>query len=126
MFAAHGDTGTKGRCKKYFPMPMSTDTVCDHRGYWQLKRPNEGSRNVVSYNWDALKLTGWHTNVALSHTVRVITYLYKYVWKSADYTNARLSGANPKDEIALYERMRDVGTPHNPPAHSFPHEYTSQ
>ena len=116
----HCRNGATGLCRSHFPYPLNPRTFVDpDTGYVHHKRvqPSTGPETekrgdewVVQYNRQLLFLWDGQCNVQVAHTVNMVFYLFKYLFKGSDYVkfsfkNARESGV-PIDEIDMFEKGR--------------------
>lgn len=83
--------------QKRYPKPFSEGTTISPTGYTQLKRPDDGTidvledgktvvtnRDVVPYNRYFLKKFEAHINVEHYASIEAIKYIFKYVFKGYD------------------------------------------
>jgi hypothetical protein len=124
----HGPCGTinptmvcmqndKKKCSKNFRKNFSEETNDGEDGYALCKRPNNhrtieknghifDNRDVVPYvPYLSLKYN-CHINVEICASIKVVKYLYKYVYKGHDRANVFI-----KDEIETYLDCRYVSPP---------------
>jgi hypothetical protein len=67
-------------------------------------------KDVVPYNKDLVRRYNAHINVEVSGSVKVITYLKKYMTKLPDNSRMSLdSRSSLRDELREWQRMRHVG-----------------
>ncbi|XP_057338433.1 uncharacterized protein LOC130676299 [Microplitis mediator] len=103
----HGPCGdwcmANGKCSKKFPKPFRNETTMDDNGYPFYRRKDEGrtftrngeifyNRHVVPYNATLLETFNCHINVEIVSSVRVVKYLYKYVYKGHDKAGVVING----------------------------------
>lgn len=100
------------RCSRHFPFPITSTTYIDDRGYCAYKRRTSEDRYVVPYNPKLLLMFQCHVNVELAHTVNIIAYLYKYLYKGPDRAKLRVLDEtdNSVDEISDYINARYVSS----------------
>jgi hypothetical protein len=113
------DQNTK-KCSKNFPKPAEMITREDKRGYWhyrrrmkekvELKKSSGRSRFiddqwVVEHNKELLLIYNCHINVQIASTVHIIKYLFKYIYKGADYAKTGVT-TEAVDEITDYQKNR--------------------
>ncbi|VDM29008.1 unnamed protein product, partial [Toxocara canis] len=119
-----------GVCSKGFPKPFREHTSVDTSGYALLKRPNDGTmellsdrrtvvtnRDVVPYNPYLLMRFRTHINVEHCASIEAIKYIYKYVFKGYDCAIMevmrkkinRLTGADVNFDAALPAMIDDEG-----------------
>lgn len=85
-------------CHYGYPKPLVSGTYHDESGYPHYRRRSEQDRYVVPYNTELLRIFKCHFIVELSQNVKLIMYLYKYLYKGADYTKGKIQ----KNEIQEY------------------------
>ena len=100
-----------GKCTKSFPKQYSEETKMSFEGYAEYRRRNNGqfvyrsgkklnNQFVVPFNPTLCLLFDAHINVEVCITIKAVKYLYKYIYKNADYLSVELR--NPNDEILRY------------------------
>ena len=93
-----------GRCTKHFPKPFQEQTILAEDSYPVYRRrevpdtpenatrrsmpvhgqPSKGNEWVVPYNKFLSTKYNCHTNVELTCGIKVVKYLYKYIYKGPD------------------------------------------
>ena len=95
-------------CSKHFPKNFQPETIIDENGFALYRRRDNGRRVfknghwldnqwVVPYNMALLKKYQAHMNVEWCNKTQVLKYLFKYVTKGADFSNAYLERTKGKD-----------------------------
>lgn len=103
-----------GTCRKHFPAKLSPETFTDKNGFTHYKRitpstPDSlGGDRVVPYNREVLLKWGGHSNVTISFTVKLIGYLFKYLFKGVDTANCEFKADQNAsvDQIEHFRRHR--------------------
>jgi hypothetical protein len=107
-------TADGGRCKRGYPFPVTCTTTIDRRGYVQYRRRNQQSHLIVPHNFLLSLVAGCHVNVEIAHTVNIIDYLYKYIYKGSDHVYIKFSAESKakmqNDEITAYEFNRYISS----------------
>ena len=125
----HGPCGTinprlpcmqneRGKCSKNFPRTeFVSETIDGEDGFAKYKRRNLGliisknghifdNRDVVPYNpYLSLKYNA-HINLEVCSSIRVVKYLYKYVYKGHDRANVCID-----DEVQTFLDCRYLSPP---------------
>ncbi|XP_027076324.1 uncharacterized protein [Coffea arabica] len=111
-----------GFCKNHFPKDYCDFTIHSEDSYPHYRRRRNGptvrvrkqlldNRWVVPYNPYLLALFDCHMNVEVCSTVKLVKYLYKYVYKGHDRVSFHVhSGSGPEDidEINEFQSGRWV------------------
>ncbi|XP_021739870.1 uncharacterized protein LOC110706280 [Chenopodium quinoa] len=108
-------------CKNGYPKQFTVQTTTNKDGYPYYKRTDTGeqlkvrnaqldNRWVVPYNPYLTALFYYHLNVEVCSTIKVVKYLYKYVYKGHDRVafNILAEDKNCNDEIAQFQSGRWV------------------
>jgi hypothetical protein len=118
----------EGKCKKQYPCKFQSETVTDVNGYPIYRRRDMGhtilvhgieldNRWVVPHNVYLLTKYDVHFNVEVCNNIRVVKYLFKYVYKGHDHAIVEISRQNDNategnvvevDEIKKYLDYRYV------------------
>jgi hypothetical protein len=102
------------RCKRGYPFPVTSTTTTNRRGYVQYRRRNQQSHLIVPHNFLLSLVAGCHVNVEIAHTVNIIDYLYKYIYKGSDHVYIKFSAESiakmKTDEITAYEFNRYISS----------------
>ncbi|XP_021740129.1 uncharacterized protein LOC110706516 [Chenopodium quinoa] len=106
-------------CKNGYPKQFTVQTTTNKDGYPYYKRTDTGeqlkvrnaqldNRWVVPYNPYLTALFYYHLNVEVCSTIKVVKYLYKYVYKGHDRVafNILAEDKNCNDEIAQFQSGR--------------------
>ncbi|XP_027082697.1 uncharacterized protein [Coffea arabica] len=111
-----------GTCRNHYPKDFSEYTIHTEDSYPHYRRRRNGrvvrvrnktlgNRWVVPYNPYLLALFDCHMNVEICSTVRLVKYLYKYVYKGHDRISFHIntgSAAENIDEINDFQSGRWV------------------
>jgi hypothetical protein len=120
----------KGKCQKQYPHKFQSETVTDVNGYPIYWRKDTGhtvlvhgieldNHWVVSHNVYLSTKYDVHINVEVCNNIRVVKYLFKYVYKGHDHATIEISCQNNNategnvvepDEIKKYLDCRYVST----------------
>ncbi|XP_058797566.1 uncharacterized protein LOC131667852 [Phymastichus coffea] len=85
-----------GKCSKKFPKQFQDETTMDANGYPQYRRRDPGveyecpnghkidNRWVVPYCSELLEIFDCHINVEVVSSIKVVKYLYQYIYKGHD------------------------------------------
>jgi len=95
----------EGKCKKQYPRKFQSETVMDVNGYPIYRHRDTGrtllvhgieldNRWVVLYNVYLLTKYDVHINVEVYNNIRVVKYLFKYVYKRHDRATVEISCPN--------------------------------
>lgn len=100
-------------CNKRFPKQPCQHTSFDNKGFVIIRRrgtAEEPARdvNVVAYNAKLLLKYQSHLNVEPASSVKLITYLYKYIFKGPDMAQLGVRSQAAVDEIKEYILHRYV------------------
>ncbi|XP_027183905.1 uncharacterized protein LOC113782196 [Coffea eugenioides] len=130
----HGPCGEKnqqspcmrsGRCKNQYPKNFAPYTVHGEDSYACYKRRDDvrkikvrkhelDNRWVIPYNPYLLALFDCHMNVEVCSTVKLVKYLYKYIFKGHDLISFSLldqGSVGNIDEITRFQQGRWVSPP---------------
>ncbi|XP_071913897.1 uncharacterized protein [Coffea arabica] len=130
----HGPCGTMdktcpcmrdGTCKSHYPKDFCPHTIHAEDGYPHYRRRDDGrkirvrrftldNRWVVPYNPYLLALFDCHINVEICSTIKLVKYLYKYVFKGHDQASFKIvtDGGPPDiDEINEFQKGRYISAP---------------
>jgi len=107
-----------GLCNAHFPFALNPRTYEDSFGFIQHARTRPstadecGDEWVVQYNRHILHMWDGSANVQIAHTVRLIFYLFKYLFKGNDYVRFEIQKAKeagvPIDEYDLFQKGRYI------------------
>ncbi|XP_027124045.1 uncharacterized protein LOC113756002 [Coffea eugenioides] len=111
-----------GTCRNHYPKDFSEYTIHPEDSYPHYRRRQNGrvvrvrnkaldNRWVVPYNPYLLALFDCHMNVEICSTVKLVKYLYKYVYKGHDRVSFRINSggaAENVDEINDFQSGRWV------------------
>ena len=97
-------------CKNHYPKNFTEFTVHTEDSYPHYRRRNNGrfvrvrnntldNRWVVPYNPYLLTLFDCHMNVEICSTVKLVKYLYKYVYKGHDHVSFHIYSEDNTDDI---------------------------
>ncbi|GBN02213.1 hypothetical protein AVEN_15142-1 [Araneus ventricosus] len=111
-----------GQCKNMFPREFRTETTMNVSGCpFYRRRPGDtafgrgremDNRSVVPYNPYLLLKYNAHINVEVCTSLRVMKYIYKYIYKRFDCANMVLTaGQVQHNEITNYIDSRHVSAP---------------
>ncbi|XP_057329886.1 uncharacterized protein LOC130670495 [Microplitis mediator] len=135
----HGPCGDwcliDAKCSQKFPEAFQNETVMDENGYPLYQLKNDGvtlTRNkefffdnqyVVPYNRTFLLTFNCHINVEVVSSVKVVKYLYKYVYNGHDKAPVTINGSlhssnanatqntrhpqNESDVVVTHDGIRD-------------------
>lgn len=105
-----------GRCSKKYPRPFASETRTETNGYPVYQRRDDGriaptnyrnvvwdNRWVVPHNIYFCTKYNAHINVEICTTLRVVKYLYKYVYKGHDQASMILQDENGERVVQLDE-----------------------
>jgi hypothetical protein len=92
----------EGKCKKQYPRKFQSETVTDVNGYPIYRHRDTGhtvlvhgieldNRWVVSHNVYLSTKYDTHINVEVCNNIRVVKYLFKYVYKGHDCATVEIS-----------------------------------
>ncbi|XP_027174556.1 uncharacterized protein LOC113774189 [Coffea eugenioides] len=130
----HGPCGTMdkscpcirdGTCKNRYPKNFCAQTTHGEDTYPYYRRRDDGksirvrrftldNRWVVPYNPYLLALFDCHINVEICSTLKLVKYLYKYVFKGHDLVSFKIiscESVNDVDEIRDFQKGRWVSPP---------------
>jgi hypothetical protein len=119
---------TRGResCKNRYPRPFNSDTKQGKDSYPMYRRRDKGhnvlvrnhkldNRWVVPYNPYLTQYFNCHINVEACGSIKVVKYLFKYLYKGHDHATITVREANDDnafvDEIKQYRDARWVSPP---------------
>ncbi|XP_027122061.2 uncharacterized protein [Coffea arabica] len=99
-----------GVCKNHYPKEYIEHTTHSEDGYPHYRRRNNGrsvrvrnhsldNRWVVPYTPYLLALIDCHLNVEICSTVKLVKYLYKYVYKGHDRVSFHIYSENDPEDI---------------------------
>nr|XP_027083804.1 uncharacterized protein LOC113706116 [Coffea arabica] len=111
-----------GTCKSHYPKDFCPYTTHAEDGYPYYRRRDDGrkikvrrftldNRWVVPYNPYLLALFDCHINVEIYSTIKLVKYLYKYVFKGHDLVSFKVvaDGGPPDiDEINEFQKGRYI------------------
>ncbi|XP_027182204.1 uncharacterized protein LOC113780620 [Coffea eugenioides] len=114
-----------GSCKNYYPKIFCPHTTHGEDSYPYYRRRDGGkkvkvrrftldNRWVVPYNPYLLALFDCHMNVEIFSTIKLVKYLYKYVFKGHDLVSFRImtdDSATDTDEIKEFQKGRYISPP---------------
>ncbi|XP_027151019.1 uncharacterized protein LOC113751274 [Coffea eugenioides] len=114
-----------GVCKNHYPKGYSEHTTHGEDSYPNYRRRNDGrkirvkgydldNRWVIPYTPYLLALFDCHINVEICSTIKLVKYLYKYIFKGHDLVNFHIiADETPQDidEIKAFQRGRWVSPP---------------
>ncbi|PKU74979.1 hypothetical protein MA16_Dca020189 [Dendrobium catenatum] len=112
-------------CKNKYPRSFSNQTVIADDSYPIYRRRQDGhqvkvrnclldNRWVVPYNSYLLSIYNCHINVEICSSIKVVKYIYKYIYKGHDKISVAFSHKNEDqdfDEIQHYQDDRWVAAP---------------
>ncbi|XP_074560285.1 uncharacterized protein LOC141816402 [Curcuma longa] len=112
-----------GNCKNHYPKNFTSHTYHADDGYPHYRRRNDGQRVrirnheldnrwTVPYNPYLLALFDCHMNVEICSTIKLVKYLYKYIYKGHDvvkYSFISIDDCTEIDEIKEFQDARWVG-----------------
>ncbi|XP_027171644.1 uncharacterized protein LOC113771236 [Coffea eugenioides] len=98
-----------GRCKNHYPKSFCSQTTHAEDSYPQYRRRDDGrkitvrrhtldNRWVVSYSPYLLATFDCHINVEICSTIKLVKYMYKYVFKGHDSINFRVVSHHAPDD----------------------------
>ncbi|XP_058799201.1 uncharacterized protein LOC131668782 [Phymastichus coffea] len=127
----HGPCGdwcmVNNKCSKEFPKEFQNENIMDKTGYPHYQRSNNGithellnghvvnNRWIVPYCRELLEMFDCHINVEIVSSVRVVKYLYKYIYKGHDAATVTIGNENVStniinhDEVSSFIETRYVG-----------------
>ncbi|PWZ18901.1 hypothetical protein Zm00014a_027680 [Zea mays] len=129
MHMMHGPCGslnpncpcTKGRksFKNHYPRPFSDTTLQGKDSYPVYRRRDDGrnekvrgceldNRWVVPYNPCLLRLFNYHINVEACGSIKVVKYLFKYIYKGHDRASVVMRDASKADDVDEIKQYRDA------------------
>lgn len=120
-----------GVCSKGYPRQFADETTATEDGYPRYRRRNDGrtatvhrangvtavldNRSVVPHNRPVVKIGCCHINLEGCFSIRVIKYVYKYIFKGHDrimydtrVADPTAAADAPVDEIQRYQDARYV------------------
>ncbi|XP_027171825.1 uncharacterized protein LOC113771446 [Coffea eugenioides] len=114
-----------GACKNHYPKSFCAQTTHGEDTYPYYRRRDDGkkvkvrrftldNRWVVPYNPYLLALFDCHINVEICSTLKLVKYLYKYVFKGHDQVSFKIiscGSADDIDEIKDFQKGRWVSPP---------------
>ncbi|XP_027124286.1 uncharacterized protein [Coffea arabica] len=114
-----------GTCKSHYPKDFCPYTTHVEDGYSHYRKRDDGrkikvrrftldNRWVVPYNPYLLALFDCHINVEICSTIKLVKYLYKYVFKGHDLVSFKVvtDGGPPDiDEINEFQKGRYISPP---------------
>nr|XP_027082380.1 uncharacterized protein LOC113704703 [Coffea arabica] len=114
-----------GSCKSRYPKDFCSQTTHAEDGYPHYRRRDDGrkikvrrftldNRWVVPYNPYLLALFDCHINVEICSTIKLVKYLYKYVFKGHDLVSFKVvtdAGPPDIDEITEFQKGRYISPP---------------
>ena len=114
-----------GKCKNHYPKEFVDCTTHGTNGYPIYRRRNDGrtvfvrhklldNRWVVPYNPYLLAKFDCHINLEICSTVKLVKYLYKYVYKGHDrvaFTVGSETAQGVRDEISDFQTGRWIAPP---------------
>ncbi|XP_027166384.1 uncharacterized protein LOC113766387 [Coffea eugenioides] len=114
-----------GTCKNCYPKSFCSQTTHGEDTYLCYRRRDDGkkvkvrrftldNRWVVPYNPYLLALFDCHINVEICSTLKLVKYLYKYVFKGHDQVSFKIiscGSADAIDEIKDFQKGRWVSSP---------------
>lgn len=107
-----------GTCSYGYPKSITPTTSINPRGYPVYRRRKTEDLLIVPYNPELLTYVQCHVNVEIAHSVNLIMYLYKYIYKGCDTARFRVAnqeqeeaGQQPVDEIKDYINARCITAP---------------
>nr|XP_027118300.1 uncharacterized protein LOC113735497 [Coffea arabica] len=114
-----------GTCKNRYPKNFCAQTTHGEDTYPYYRRRDDGksikvrrftldNRWVVPYNPYLLALFDCHINVEICSTLKLVKYLYKYVFKGHDLVSFKIiscESVNDIDEIRDFQKGRWVSPP---------------
>nr|XP_027072002.1 uncharacterized protein LOC113696819 [Coffea arabica] len=112
-------------CKNHYPKNLCPHTTHGEDSYPYYRRRDDGkkvririftldNRWVVPYNPYLLALFDCHMNVEICSTIKLVKYLYKYVFKGHDLVCFRImadDSATDTDEIKEFQKGRYISPP---------------
>lgn len=105
------------QCGKHFPKDFTDNTQMGDRNYPELRRPDDGqkctkktnnkrveatNRHVVPYNPFLLSKYRCHMNVEVISSLKVVKYIYKYLYKGFDRALVEAAVAVDDDDASSY------------------------
>ncbi|ONM00094.1 hypothetical protein ZEAMMB73_Zm00001d030055 [Zea mays] len=114
----------RASCKNHYPRPFSDATLQGKDSYPVYRRRDDGrkekvrgceldNRWVVPYNPYLLRLFNCHINVEACGSIKVVKYLFKYIYKGHDRASVVMRDASKTDddvdEIKQYRDARIYG-----------------
>lgn len=113
-----------GICKNRYPKQFATMTTHGDDEYPNYRRRDNGriivvsrckldNRWVVPYNPYLISMFDCHMNVEICSTVKLVKYMYKYIYKGHDKVSFQLgtvSGHEEIDEIKQFQDGRWIGS----------------
>ncbi|KAL3834092.1 hypothetical protein ACJIZ3_008828 [Penstemon smallii] len=131
MHGPCGDSNKKnvcmreGKCKNYYPKEFADSTTNGQNSYPNYRRRNDGrsvvyrnvrldNRSVVPYCPYLLIKLDCHINVEICADVKLVKYLYKYIYKGHDKLAYHVVSDVPvgqRDEIQEYQDGRYICAP---------------
>lgn len=114
-----------GSCKNHYPKAFSEHTVHGEDSYPYYRRRDNGrkikvrrheldNRWVIPHNSYLLALIDCHINVEICSTLKLVKYLYKYVFKGPDLINFKITDQDSSsnvDEISDFQKGRWISPP---------------
>ncbi|XP_027174256.1 uncharacterized protein LOC113773851 [Coffea eugenioides] len=114
-----------GSCKNHYPKNFCPHTTHGEDSYPYYRRKDDGkkvkvrrftldNRWLVPYNPYLLALFDCHMNVEICSTIKLVKYLYKYVFKGHDLVCFRImadDSATDTDEIKEFQKGRYISPP---------------
>ena len=99
-------------CAKGFPAPLSAETiVCEHTGRVTYRRRKLADAYVVPYSPALMRKWDGHCCVLMVTSTLLICYLYKYLYKEADWVRFVHSFGKPKHGGGVNDPDRDEEHP---------------
>ncbi|XP_027150281.1 uncharacterized protein LOC113750513 [Coffea eugenioides] len=114
-----------GVCKNYYPKGYSEHTTHGEDSYPNYRKRKDGkkirvkgydldNRWIIPYTPYLLALIDCHINVEICSTIKLVKYLYKYIFKGDDLVNFHIivdETPQDVDEIKEFQRGRWVSLP---------------
>nr|XP_027108801.1 uncharacterized protein LOC113728613 [Coffea arabica] len=114
-----------GSCKSHYPKDFSDHTIHAEDSYPCYRRRDDGrkvkvrrheldNRWVIPHNRYLLALIDCHMNVEICSTIKLVKYLYKYVFKGPDLISFQVidqPSSADVDEINNFQKARWISPP---------------
>ncbi|XP_027171842.1 uncharacterized protein LOC113771461 [Coffea eugenioides] len=114
-----------GSCKNHYPKNFCEHTTHAEDSYPYYRRRNDGSkitvrrfeldnRWIIPYNPYLLALFDCHMNVEICSTLKLVKYLYKYIFKGHDLISFKIISDDSRadvDEIREFQQGRWISPP---------------